>query len=235
MDTWTTGQVAGRLGTTVPRIHRAIARLGLQPSKSPGGHIELSRSEVRRLANALGHVPPIEGLIREEVLVLAALGRRPLGLASARAVARSAGISPTTATKALGRLVSLGYIERVSRQVIEGRVRTMSLWQVRWASPAWLAVAPRLALVVSPEPVHTSAPPTHVPARLSHLFWDVPHPTSICLRASGPTVANRLLTSNDPQALAWAALALRPSDLRRGAQFRGVDARTRALAENLAR
>lgn len=194
----------------------------------------LTRSDVQRLTRALGRVPQVEGLSREEILALAALGRRPLGLASARAVARAAGISPVSAAKAMEHLSSLGYLEKESRQLIEGRVKTLSLWQVRWTSPAWLRVAPALASVVFPEPVNKSARPSHLPRRLSHLFWDVPRPTAIDLRKSGPTVASRLLMSNDPQALAWAAQALRPSDLREGARMRGVDNRTRALAENLA-
>jgi hypothetical protein len=55
----------------------------------------------------LGIAPAITGLRREDVLVLAALGRRPLGLGSARAVARAAGVSPTTAGRSLNRLVDV--------------------------------------------------------------------------------------------------------------------------------
>ena len=235
MDRKTTGEVARELGTSVPRVHRAVDRLGLRPSKSPGGHLRLDATEVRQLTKLLGRVPAVEGFDREETLVLTALGRRPFGLASARAAARAAGVSPTAATKALGNLASLGYVEQVSRQAIEGRVRTISVWKVCWASSAWLTVAPNLAGVAFPESERRLPVATHVPRRLSHLFWDVPNPMAIDLRKRGPTVANRMLTSNDPQALAWAATALRPSDLRRGALFRGVDARTRAMAENLVR
>jgi len=195
----------------------------------------LTRSEVLCLTKTLGRVPRIEGLSREEVLVLAALGRRPFGLVSARAVARAAGISPTSAAKALQHLQSLEYIKKESLEAVEGRVKTISVWQVRWASPAWLAIAPELASVVFPQPLGKTSPSENVPPRLSHLFWDVPRPAAINLSESGPSVASRLLTSNDPQALAWAARALRPSDLRRAAQFRGVDEMTRALAHNLAK
>ncbi len=234
MDTMTTGQVAARLGTSVPRVHRAVKRLGLRPARSPGGHLKLGATDVRRLTTALGWVPEIADLNREGTLALAALGRRPFGLTSARAVARAAGISPTAASGALQHLEASGYVEQVFRQVVEGHVRTISVWQVRWTSAVWRAAAPELAPVVLPETNRDAPIPRHLPNRFSHLFWDVPTPTKIDLEASGPTVAHRVLTSNDPQAIAWAASALRPADLRSGAQFRGTDSRTRALAENLA-
>lgn len=126
--------------------------------------MRLNHLEVDQLTRFLGRAPSIAGLSREELAVLAALGRRP-----------------------------------VTRLVPSG-----------------------------------SALPAHLLAHLSHLFWDVPHPTAVALRENRSTPACHLLTSDDSQAFASTASALVQSDLLGRARFRGVDGKTHAVLENMA-
>lgn len=229
----TTGQVARELRTSVPRVHRSVKALGLAPERTAGGHLRLTPSEVRALRQALGIRPSIAGLTWQDTLVLAVLSRHPLGLVSARAVALRAGISPTTAARALRRLSQAGYIEQVERDVAEGHVRRISLWQVRYSSPRWLEVAAEVGEVDLPE-VPRVQPAETLPRRLAHLFWSMPPPRAIRLEENAATIAYRILVSHDPEALSWAATHLPPSALRRAARFRNVDPRSAALAQNLA-
>ena len=231
----TTGSLALALGTSVPRVHRAIRELGLTPSQTKGGHLRLSAAEADRLRRRLGRLVPVVGLRREEVLALAALSRRPLGLRSGRAVARAAGISHGASTTALSRLERMGYIMRKRRFVIEGAARPVTEWEVSFLSPQWRQVAAQIARVEVPQAESRASRPSQLPRRFGHLFWDVPHPEQIDLHLKGSTVAHRILTSSDPRAHAWVATALPPEDLRRVATYRGVSGRVQALAENLAR
>ena len=206
----------------------------MRPARTPGGHVRLDAGDLQRLTVELGSFPAVEGLRREDVHALAALSRRPFGLTSARALARAAGTSPTAAGASLRRLRAAGYVEQETHSVVEGRVRDVSTWRVRWTSPQWVEAAPTIARVVLPASP-PGRPARHLPRRFAHLFWDVPHPDRIDVRRQGPTVAYRMLTSNDPQALAWAAGTLSRSDLRKAVRLRGVDDRTRVMVENLLR
>jgi hypothetical protein len=231
----TTGSVARDLGTSVPRVHRALRELGLTPDQTAGGHLRLSPTEVARVRRRLGRVVAVEGLGREEVLTLAALSRRPLGLRSARAVARAAGISHGASTAALSRLEGMGCVMRKPRLVVEGCARSITEWEVCFLSPQWRRVASAISRVEVPRTDPRASKPAFLPRRFGHLFWDVPHPEQIDLRVKGATVAHRMLTSSDPRAHAWAATMLPAKDLRRAATYRGVSERVQALAENLAR
>jgi DNA-binding transcriptional ArsR family regulator len=233
MDSRTTGEVAAELGISVPRVHRAVVRLGLRPRLTRGGHLRLNRGEVAAIAGEVGRTPArLSGLGRYEVLLLAALSHHPLGLLSARAVARAARLSPTTATRLLGRLEAAGLVERTRERVVAGRVRDLELWRVIYTGAAWRAVAPQVAQVELAEPV-VQPPAEHLPRRLQHLFWNVPDLQGLDLRQGGAAAAHRLLSSTDPQALAWAAEHLPSRALHRAAGFRGTDEAVAALAENL--
>ncbi|MGH8926571.1 MAG: hypothetical protein ACRDWA_18395 [Acidimicrobiia bacterium] len=96
----TTGKVAAALATTRSRIHRAVAAGVVRPARTRGGHLRFTARDVAVLERRLGRSPRVAELSREKVRVLAALGRRPFGLRSVRAVARAAGISPTVASRA---------------------------------------------------------------------------------------------------------------------------------------
>lgn len=170
MDTYrTTGQVSRELGVSVPRVLRAV-REGVVPAGRRGNRTVLSDQSVESLRTRWGSVPRLDGLTREEVLVLVALSRRPLGLRSARAAALDAGISPTTASRALRRLQGLGYLEQTRQQVPGAASGTDETWRVRVGRPPWSHTAGRLAGARLPTPRGTPAPVTAVPARLLHLF-----------------------------------------------------------------
>ncbi|MDQ3114533.1 MAG: hypothetical protein M3Q84_10660, partial [Actinomycetota bacterium] len=107
MDMRSAVSVAREAGTNVPRLLRAVDRLGLSPERTKGGTLRLSSDDVAALTQELGVVVSVADLRRSQLQVLAALARAPLGLRSGRAVARAAGLSPTAAIRALRDLIDL--------------------------------------------------------------------------------------------------------------------------------
>src|SRR5579884_1838729 len=88
--------LARRLGVSVPRVHRLLDVEGVAPAGGRGRARAVSKRVADRVARRVGAVPVLPaGFDRMEMLVLAAVARAPLGLESARAVARVAGVSPT--------------------------------------------------------------------------------------------------------------------------------------------
>ena len=233
MDTISASEAARRLGTSLPRVQRAIERLGLARDRRRGGRVRLSERELARLRDELGVVSSVDGLNRVETQVLATLARAPRGLATLRAVARRAGVSPTAATGALRSLAERGLVRRERVWVAAGRAREVELVRANVTAPEWAALAPGLAAVRLPvrrEPRR----PDRLPARLRHLFWNA-DPSRFDLRAHGAYVAERLLSSHDLDGIAWGALALSAGDWEEAARNRGLSAGERALARNLAR
>jgi hypothetical protein len=80
-------EVARDLGTSAPRVIRAVVRLRLDVARTSGGRLRLLPRHVRRLEQELGVTPSISGLSRVDVSVLGALASSPFGLPSKRAVA----------------------------------------------------------------------------------------------------------------------------------------------------
>jgi len=72
-----------------------------------------------------------------------------------------------------------------------------------------------------------------VPYRLHHLFWNA-DPNDLDTDEHGGYIAQRLLSSGDLDGLAWGAEHLPPGAWEQAAGARGLPARTRALAANLA-
>lgn len=232
MDTYSVAEVARQLGTSVPRVRRAIRALDVRPQQAGRGE-RLDGDDIGRLVERLGSVPPGWSRAREDALVLAALNRRPLGLRSERAVARAARISPTAAGRAVDRLVTDGLIcvERV--RTVEGRAVDVDIFVINRSSPEWPGLAAMVRSVELPD--RTSAPraPVRVPHRLWHHFWNA-DPATITLPRDRRYVAARLLQSTDPQAIAWSAANLDAESIRRAARIRGLDARQRRLLNLLA-
>lgn len=185
------------------------------------------------LERHLGKIPRLEGLSREAVLVLAALARRPLGLRSARAVARAAGISPTAASQTLKRLQREGLVERQKRRVVLGRVVDVEVWQVNVAHRRWQRLSPALVGVVLPDRRVAESRDRKVPGWLRHLFWNV-DVDKLDVNRDGAFIAGRVLASADAQAHAWAATTLPSDAFLAAASQRGLDRRRAALARNLA-
>jgi hypothetical protein len=231
MDTYSIAEVAARLGTSVPRVSRCVARLELRLEKTTRG-ARVDETDLVHLANALGSVPASWSGTREEALVLAAVSRRPLGVRSTRAVARFAGVSPTTADRAVMSLTARGLVCVETARTIERRVLDVPLLVVDYSSPAWQAVSTIIRSVVLPSRPAERAP-RRVPQRLWHHFWNG-NPQSIALPRDADYVATRLLRSGDPQAYAWAASNLPSSAMTATAAVRGVDNAERSALTRLA-
>ena len=232
MDTISAADLARELGTSVPRVARAAERLAVD-GRLPNGRFAFAPSAARRLRKALGSTPDASGLSRSELVVLAALRSAPFGLRSARAVARRAALSPTSAARALESLEGQGLVFRDESMVAAGRAKRGGAWRVNILHSRWSSLDPVLAGVQRPEREQAVHRDLRVPARLRHLFWNTAE-SQLDVRRAGPYVARRLLREMDLQGLAWGAQALAPQDWQRAAQARGLDPKTRRLALNLA-
>lgn len=232
MDTYSLAAAARLLGATPPRVRRAVDRLGLRVRRAASGAFELTGRQLAELADYLGVVPSAGGLTRIETQVLAALSRSPRGLASVRAVARRAGVSPTAAGRAIDVLSRQGLVVETDVMLAQGRAERAHLYRAEVGSRAWALLAPQLARVILP--VRSAPPVRRVPASLLHLFWNTA-PAQLDVTTSAPYIARRLISSNDPDGLAWGAVNLPAEAWEHAAMTRGLDPATRALARNLAR
>jgi len=211
---------------------RALGRLELEVERGVGGRVRLRDSDVQALRRHLGVTPSVGDLSRTETKVLAALARAPLGLASVRAVARRAGLSPTAAGAALRLLVARGLVLEERRSVAAGRAQEARILRANVAAPEWSELATALADVVL-APAATGRRAARIPGRLGHLFWNVA-PRQLDTEQHGGFIARRLLQTGDLEGLAWGAAQLSSEDWRHAARARGLDPRRRALARNLA-
>lgn len=241
MNTQSARQAAVSVGSTVPRLLRAARDLGIDTRGASGARHKrrYSTTQVQALAAHLGKPvhPPLPGLSASEARVLAALRSAPLGLNSARAVSRVAGVSPATAASALNRLRGRGLVLRERRMVAEGAARERVLWAANVCHPDWPGLAARLGEAVFSQrarPARASTDDRRVPDRLAHVFWNEDLRT-LDPERHGALIANRVLQAKDSQALAWAAGRLSSSDWERAARARTVDPRDAALARTLSR
>ena len=214
----------------MPRVTRAARRLSLDARQS-NRRYAFTPLQAGRVGRALGVTPPAEGLSRSEVMVLAALRNAPLGLVSARAVARRSGLSPTAVGRALESLRAKELVEQKSEMVAAGRAREMEIWRANLLHPRWSDLDPVLERVKRPERPAPAA--KRVPRRLFHLFWNTAE-SQLDVSRAGPYIARRLLRTMDLQGLAWGAQALGPEDWERAALARGLDPKVKRLARNLA-
>lgn len=230
MDTISGAALARELGTSTPRVTRAVTRLGIE-ARQPNGRLALTRRQANRVRRELGVTPRIEGLTRSQSLVLAALRSAPLGLVSIRAVARRGGLSPTAAGTALQALLGVGLVTRSEQTIAAGRARTATVWCLAISSPRLADLDPDLSRVeLRARPRRADK---RVPPRLRHLFWNTAD-SQLDTRRAGDYIARRLLRTMDLQGLAWGASALRASDWERGAVARGLSPKVKRLARNLA-
>jgi DNA-binding MarR family transcriptional regulator len=231
--------LARELGTSLPRVVRAIERLGLDV-RQDNGRMQLQPTDVALLREDLGVSPPrVPGLTPTEVRVLAALARAPLGLTSARTVSERAGVSPTTASRTIESLQARKLVTVERRTLPAGRARTVKLIRLDYASPRWQRLAGAIA-GTRPQTRHRAAsnppPPRRllrVPPRLGHLFWNTASSQLDAERAGG-YIARRLLSAGDLEGLAWGATNLSAADWRHAARTRGISPQRRALAHNYA-
>ncbi len=226
-------EAAARLGTSLPRIKRAIRRLGLPVAERPGGRVRLTGDQVDRLRAELGADAPVAGLTKTEARVLAALARSPLGVSSIRVAAGRAGVSPTAAGHALRSLERQGLVVREHVWVTAGRARRIEIVRADVTSPRWPELALRLARIVPPAAECGAPRDRRVPGRLRHLFWNTA-PGQLDVERAGSYIARRLISMGDVEGLAWGADHLGQSDWLHAARTRGLDGRARAMALNLA-
>lgn len=231
MDTVSGASLARELGTSVPRISRAVERLGIE-ARQANGRFAFTEQQADRLRRALGATPKVEGLTRSEAVVLAALRNAPFGLVSIRAVARRSGLSPTTVGRALKPLTSEGLVEQAVEVIAAGRARKVAVWRANVLHPRWPELDATLDEVKIPKRPKQFG--NRVPPYLRHLFWNTAE-SQLNLNHAGTYIARRLLQTMDIQGLAWGAQALTPEDWRRGAQARGLDPKVKQLARNLAK
>jgi DNA-binding Lrp family transcriptional regulator len=232
MDTHSASAVAGMLGTSTPRVLRAIRRLSMPVARSPSGTHTITATQLDTLRAELGDPIPV-GLTRVQARVLAALARSPRGLASIRSVARRAGVSPTAAGRALNDLTQAGLTRAEKQMLALGRATPVLVYSAVVDHPRWHELAPALAKVSLP-PLPAQVPAQTVPYYLRHLFWNTTE-SQLDVTTSAPFIAMRLLSTGDLDGLAWGATHLPPEAWERAARSRGISPRDRALARNLAR
>lgn len=225
-------EVATELGTSAPRVIRAIDRLGLDVDRTPGGRMRLSPRQVQRIERELGVTPSIPGLSRIDCRVLAALASAPLGLPSHRAVAARAVVSPTAAGRSVERLVERGLVERTRMPVAMGQVREVDLIRIDVTAAEWPSISSELGHARRSVDRRRGGQ-RRVPARLLHIFWNTA-PEQLDVRDHGGYIARRLLTTGDLEGLAWGDANLSPADWEHASQARGIGADQRSLARNLA-
>jgi hypothetical protein len=232
MDTYSASAVAAMLGTSTPRVMRAIRRLPIAVSRSPSGAYSITAAQLDALRAQLGEPIPA-GLNRVQARVLAALARSPRGLASIRSVARRAGVSPTAAGRALDSLTRAGLARAEKQTLALGRATPVVVYCAAVDHPHWHGLAPALAKVSLP-PLPERVPAQTVPYYLRHLFWNTAK-SQLDVTTSAPFIAKRLLSTGDLDGLAWGATHLPPEAWERAARSRGISPKDRALARNLAR
>lgn len=232
MDTTISARRAAQvLHTSVPTVVRCLRGLGLEVARSSSGRLLLDKSDLSAIRRCLGVAPDVPGLTRTESKVLAALARAPVGLASGRAVARRARVSPTAASGAIEHLITRGLVLEEHRMAATGAAREARILRANLTAPEWPELAPALAHIELPLAPAASA--NRVPPRLRHLFWNVA-PGQLATAEHGPFVARRLLQVGDLEGLAWGAVHLEARDWDHAGRARGLGPQERALAANLA-
>ena len=226
-------QAAQLLGTSVPRVTRAIERSGMRVRRGPNGRVRLTQRQFDRLRAELGTNAELPGLSRTEGRVLAALARSPRGLGSVRAVAARAAVSPTAAGKAVSELERRDLVDRERTWIAAGKAREVDLLTANVTAPEWPELASRLGAIEPPRRGGV-ARQRRVPNYLDHLFWNSA-PSQLEVDRAGGYIARRLIQTGDLDGLAWGAENLDADAWREAARARGLRPEQRALADNLAR
>jgi DNA-binding MarR family transcriptional regulator len=234
MNTLSPEGLARLLGVSRRRVLAAASRLCVGTRRA-NGRWSFTADEIEQLRAAIGEHPPVPGLSPTEAQVLAELARRPRGMVSARALARSCGLSPATAAKAVTRLGSCGLVIASQKTVALGRAVRVATLHANRRHPDWPTLVPLLAAVRPParQPPDRAAP---VPYAVKHAFWNVPADrlASLTPASDGRAIAARAITCGDLQLLSYAAGVLAPADWSSAARLRRLDPDQRQLAENLA-
>ncbi len=166
--------------------------------------------------------------------MLSALDLSPFGFRSARAAASAAGVSATTAAKALPVLVASGLVTESTKPMLDsGRVTRGTVYEANRTSDEWRSACDDIRSTHLPDS-RKSTEPKLVPRRFWHLFWNA-SPLKLPISEHADFIASRMLLSQNPQAVAWAALHLPARSIANTAKLRHVSAGDRAWLKNLAR
>jgi len=124
-------------------------------------------------------------------------------------------------------------VQERQERVVEGEVTDILVWVLCWHTPEWRSLAPVMARVVLPAPRQSAPRQRSVPSRFAHLFWNE-DTAKLDVERDGTMIAERILRSNDTEAIAWARGAILPASLHRVRGLRNVPPRVAALADALA-
>lgn len=228
MNTTSAAEIAHITGLSLPAVHRALDTLHVPPGRR-GTPRSVSAETAAAIIAKRGSVPVrVAGRSRDSLLVLRALSHAPFGIASARGVARRAGIAPATASKLLAEAQQEGLAERrTTRTVMRGRVTDEERWYptnvALW--PTDLLQALKAVRLPAPQP---SAPPKRVPEQFWHHFWNV-DPRRLSVEDDAVFIASRLIDSSSAPETTWTLDTFDKAVIAKALARRGVDARTRAL------
>lgn len=236
---WSTVQVAGYLGTSLPRVSRAIQYLGLSVRRTDRGWVRLSRPDIDMLLKYLGKYPVNSCFTREEMFVLAVLWNRPFGVESMRFLSECAGISPVATGNALKKLASQGLVERTVRRVMRLRVENILIWKLNIRSVlANHELVQNIGNTVVPlRPLRSnSCEPgqgCQIPGVFRSMFWNADF-DRLNTQTNARMIATRVVEQMNLNALAWAIKTVDHQAFRDIAYARGNTARMTALALNIA-
>jgi hypothetical protein len=97
---------------------------------------------------------------------------------------------------------------------------------------AWQSALGEIRATQPPAPAQSPTPKV-VPRRFWHLFWNAT-PSKLPISENADFIASRMLLSQDPKAVAWAALNLPGSSIKRTAGLRHVSGHDRQWLLHLA-
>ncbi|MCY4101903.1 MAG: hypothetical protein OXG55_01355 [bacterium] len=173
--------------------------------------------------------PPRPVLSPDEKRVLAALARRPLGLAGCASVAVASGVGDGEVRQALGRLEALGLVSGDVEVVHSRPVRREVVWRLR-VGEQWFAAAPEVQRTpiptVPPEPMTD-----RLPQRFHQQFW-WGDPSVIRLPRDAAFVAEQLLSCDDIESWAWVISTLPADVLEQVAADETTSPETAAMVRN---
>lgn len=215
MDTLIAGDIAQKIGVSLPTVHLILDAEGVP--RAGRGRVRVIPPGVADRIVAEREV----GQSREGTLIIRALRSAPVGISSFRSIARAAGVSPTTVSRLIPKLVSSGAVRAVDRRVpLAGKVVRETFY-----------VAETIPTTRATERRASAGSPTRIPRDFWHLFWNA-RPSALRLPEDEHYVARRMLRSGSFAAMQWALLNTSEAGLRDAVAGRGVDSATRAMVEN---
>lgn len=235
MDTTVTAvEMSDELGVSLPAVHRILDHFDI-PNPGRGHQRTAPRPLLEHVIASSGATPSVPpGYTPSQVRILAVLTRAPLGIRSARRVARIAGISPTVAARELVHLQERDLVTEKEQIVAEGTARHVSSWHSndkRWSDELIEAIRAVRLPRRSNEPQTRKQRTNRVPQRFHHLFWNV-NPRNLSITDHDSFIAGRMLESPDVAAWKWALSSLSRPAIEQAISRRGVSETTRMLVEN---